>query len=140
MQAVIFVIDSSNKERLSEAQGELVKLISEEILKDACLLILANKQVITTVNGSLYTVIYIGFHFGKSCTNTFCLLKDVASCATIEEITETFSLYKLCCGRSWHIQACDATSGTGLSDGLDWLSRQLVAAGAPNDLTNLESL
>ena len=44
-QAVIFVIDSSNKERLSEAQGELVKLISEEILKDACLLILANKQV-----------------------------------------------------------------------------------------------
>ena len=45
-QAVIFVIDSSNKERLSEAQGELVKLISEEILKDACLLILANKQVI----------------------------------------------------------------------------------------------
>jgi len=106
-QAVIFVIDSSNKERLSEAQGELVKLISEDLLKDACLLILANKQ-------------------------------DVVGCATIEEITELFSLYKLCCGRSWHIQACDATNGTGLSDGLDWLSRQLVAAGAPYEFPNVE--
>jgi len=108
-QAVIFVIDSSNKERLSEAQGELVKLISEDLLKDACLLILANKQ-------------------------------DVVGCASIEEITELFSLYKLCCGRSWHIQACDATNGTGLSDGLDWLSRQLVAAGAPYEFPNVESI
>ena len=48
---------------------------------------------------------------------------------TIEEITDKFSLYKLCCGRSWHIQACDAREGTGLTNGLDWLSRQLVASG-----------
>ena len=48
---------------------------------------------------------------------------------SIEEISERLNLYKLCCGRSWHIQACDAVSGTGLGDGLDWLSRQLVASG-----------
>ena len=68
------------------------------------------------------------------------VLKDVVGCASIEEITELFSLYKLCCGRSWHIQACDATSGTGLADGLDWLSRQLVAAGAPYEFPNVESI
>lgn len=56
-------------------------------------------------------------------------LQDIPGCATIEELTEQFALYKLCWGRSWHIQACDAQSGTGLHDGLDWLSRQLVAAG-----------
>jgi len=97
-QAVIFVVDASNRDRLQESRMELVKLLSEKELKDAALLILANKQ-------------------------------DVTSCCTIEQITDKFSLYKLCCGRSWHIQACDATSGTGLQDGLDWLCRQLVAAG-----------
>ena len=44
-QAVVFVIDSSNQERLDEAQNELVKLIAEKELKDAFILILLNKQV-----------------------------------------------------------------------------------------------
>ena len=92
------MVDSSNRERLDEAQGELVKLVHEKELKDASLLLFANKQ-------------------------------DVAGCATIEEITDQFCLYKLCCGRSWHIQACDAKTGQGLQEGLEWLSRQLVAAG-----------
>ena len=56
---------------------------------------------------------------------------------TIEEITDKFSLYKLCCGRSWHIQACDAREGNGLTNGLDWLSRQLVASGV-HDLGQFE--
>jgi len=97
-QAVIFVLDASNRERLQESRTELVKLLSEKELKDAALLILANKQ-------------------------------DMTGCCTIEEIADSFSLYKLCCGRSWHIQACDAKSGLGLQDGLDWLCKQLVAAG-----------
>ncbi|KAG8288372.1 E3 ubiquitin-protein ligase trim23 [Homalodisca vitripennis] len=54
---------------------------------------------------------------------------DVEGCESIESISEQLALAKLCCGHSWHIQACDAQSGTGLRDGLDWLSRQLVAAG-----------
>ena len=97
-QAVIFVLDASNRERLRESHSELVKLLSEKELKDASLLVLANKQ-------------------------------DLPGCATIEEITDQFCLYKLCCGRSWHIQACDAKTGQGLQEGLEWLSRQLVAAG-----------
>jgi len=44
-QAVVFVIDSSNHDRLAEAHSELAKLMSEKELKDASLLILANKQV-----------------------------------------------------------------------------------------------
>merc|ERR1719445_346148 len=97
-QAVIFVLDASNRERLGESRTELVKLLSEKELKDASLLILANKQ-------------------------------DQEGCAGIEEITDQFCLYKMCCGRSWHIQACDAKTGQGLQEGLEWLSRQLVAAG-----------
>merc|ERR1712241_146977 len=69
-QAVIFVLDASNRERLGEAQSELVKLLSEKELKDASLLILANKQ------------------------------DAEAGAASIEEITDRFQLYKMCCGRS----------------------------------------
>ncbi|KAM4879068.1 E3 ubiquitin-protein ligase TRIM23 isoform 5-T5 [Sylvia borin] len=97
-QAVVFVVDSSHRDRVSEAYSELAKLLTEKELRDALLLIFANKQ-------------------------------DVAGALPVEEITELLSLHKLCCGRSWYIQGCDARSGTGLYEGLDWLSRQLVAAG-----------
>ncbi|KAL2294327.1 hypothetical protein Nmel_008054 [Mimus melanotis] len=96
--AVVFVVDSSHRDRVSEAYSELAKLLTEKELRDALLLIFANKQ-------------------------------DVAGALPVEEITELLSLHKLCCGRSWYIQGCDARSGTGLYEGLDWLSRQLVAAG-----------
>jgi len=43
--AVIFVIDSNNIERITEAHEELAKLMAEKRLKDALLLIYANKQV-----------------------------------------------------------------------------------------------
>ncbi|KAF4024330.1 hypothetical protein G4228_016268 [Cervus hanglu yarkandensis] len=96
--AVVFVVDSSHRDRVSEAHSELAKLLTEKELRDALLLIFANKQ-------------------------------DVAGALSVEEITELLSLHKLCCGRSWYIQGCDARSGMGLYEGLDWLSRQLVAAG-----------
>uniref|UniRef100_A0A8V0YDN6 RING-type E3 ubiquitin transferase n=1 Tax=Gallus gallus TaxID=9031 RepID=A0A8V0YDN6_CHICK len=96
--AVVFVVDSSHRDRVSEAHSELAKLLTEKELRDALLLIFANKQ-------------------------------DVAGALSVEEITELLSLHKLCCGRNWYIQGCDARSGTGLFEGLDWLSRQLVAAG-----------
>ena len=49
MKAVIFVLDTSNHDRLPEAHVELVKLMSEKELKDASLLILANKQVLDNI-------------------------------------------------------------------------------------------
>lgn len=48
--AVIFVIDSSNKDRLMEAQNELAKLVQEKELREASLLIFVNKQVFITYN------------------------------------------------------------------------------------------
>lgn len=43
-QALIFVVDSADEERLEEAREELAKLMGEEQLKDAVLLVYANKQ------------------------------------------------------------------------------------------------
>ena len=44
-QAVIFVVDCNDRDRLTEAREELHRMLSEDALKDAVLLILANKQV-----------------------------------------------------------------------------------------------
>lgn len=42
--AIIFVLDSSDKERMRDAKHEVEMLIGEDELKDAALLVLANKQ------------------------------------------------------------------------------------------------
>lgn len=44
--AVVFVIDSCHRDRLMEAHSELAKLLTEKELRDALLLIFANKQVL----------------------------------------------------------------------------------------------
>lgn len=43
-QGLIFVVDSNDKDRISEAQDELSKMLKEDELTDAVLLIFANKQ------------------------------------------------------------------------------------------------
>ena len=41
---LIYVVDSSDRERLAEAHSNLTSLISDEVWKDLPLLLLANKQ------------------------------------------------------------------------------------------------
>lgn len=43
-QGVIFVVDSSDSERMKEAAHELHKLLEEDELRDAAVLVFANKQ------------------------------------------------------------------------------------------------
>jgi signal recognition particle receptor subunit beta len=43
-QGLIFVIDSSDTARLNEARSELHKIINDREMKDALLLVFANKQ------------------------------------------------------------------------------------------------
>jgi GTPase SAR1 family protein len=44
-QALIFVVDSNDRERVGEARDELQRMLSEDELREATLLIFANKQV-----------------------------------------------------------------------------------------------
>ena len=53
-QGLIFVIDSNDRERVGEARDELHRMLQEDELRDAVLLIFANKQVI-----KLFCVFYI---------------------------------------------------------------------------------
>lgn len=42
---LIFVVDSNDRERIAEAREELMRMLAEDELKDAVLLVFANKQV-----------------------------------------------------------------------------------------------
>ena len=44
-QGLIFVVDSNDRERIGEAREELMRMLAEDELREAVLLIFANKQV-----------------------------------------------------------------------------------------------
>lgn len=43
---LIFVVDSNDRERVTEAKEELTRMLNEDELRDAILLVFANKQVL----------------------------------------------------------------------------------------------
>uniref|UniRef100_A0A8C1K0E1 ADP-ribosylation factor 4a n=1 Tax=Cyprinus carpio TaxID=7962 RepID=A0A8C1K0E1_CYPCA len=92
-QGLIFVVDSNDRERAQEAAEELQKMLQEDELRDAVLLVFANKQ-------------------------------DLPNAMPISEMTDKLGLQALR-SRTWYVQATCATQGTGLYEGLDWLSEQL---------------
>ncbi|EAT84442.1 hypothetical protein HBI56_111660 [Parastagonospora nodorum] len=88
--AVIFVIDSTDIDRLTTASEELRAMLNEEELRDAALLVFANKQ-------------------------------DQPGAKGAGEISEALRLGELK-DRNWSIVACSAVDGTGVTEGMDWLS------------------
>ena len=49
-QGLIFVVDSNDRERVGEARDELHRMLQEDELRDAVLLIFANKQVTISIS------------------------------------------------------------------------------------------
>lgn len=92
-QGLIFVVDSNDRDRVTEARDELHRMLNEDELRDATLLVFANKQ-------------------------------DLPNAMSVAEITDKLGLHSLR-QRRWYIQACCATSGEGLYEGLDWLSNNI---------------
>merc|ERR1712146_278558 len=92
-QGLIFVIDSNDRDRIEDAREELAKMLAEDEMRDAVLLVFANKQ-------------------------------DLPHSMTAAEVTEKLGLQSMR-NRKWFIQSTCATTGDGLYEGLDWMSRTL---------------
>ncbi|CAJ1441756.1 unnamed protein product [Effrenium voratum] len=90
---LIYVVDSNDRDRIEDAREELTKMLNEDEMRDAVLLVFANKQ-------------------------------DLPNAMTAAEVTEKLGLHNLR-HRQWFIQSACATTGDGLYEGLDWLSRTL---------------
>ena len=59
---VIFVIDSNDKERVMQARNELTKMLLEDELRDAVLLVFANKQDLPNAMTTAELTDKIGLH------------------------------------------------------------------------------
>merc|ERR1712039_478734 len=92
-QGVIFVVDSSDRDRIEDAREELSNILSDEEMRDAVLLVFANKQ-------------------------------DLPNSMRPGEVSEKLGLQDMR-RRQWFVQSACATTGDGLYEGLDWLSRAL---------------
>ena len=57
-QGLIFVIDSNDRDRMEEAKNELARIIQDREMKDALLLVFANKQ---DLQGGAYMVTSMGW-------------------------------------------------------------------------------
>jgi hypothetical protein len=90
---LIFVVDSNDRERVGEAREELMRMLNEDELRDAVLLVFANKQV----NPSFLTRI-----------NIF-IVQDLPNAMNAAEITDKLGLHNLR-QRKWHTQVSSPTS------------------------------
>lgn len=93
-QGLIYVVDSNDRDRIAEAREELSKMVSEEELRNATVLVFANKQ-------------------------------DLPNAMPVADLTQELGL-PLMTNRKWFVQACCAVNGTGLYEGLDWLTENLA--------------
>nr|QXF29043.1 Arl1 [Gefionella okellyi] len=88
--AIIYVVDSSDAERVGISKQELVAMLQEEEMHNVPLVVFANKQ-------------------------------DLAGALTPAAISEQLGLTGIR-DRQWAIFQTSAIKGTGLEEGLDWLS------------------
>ena len=91
--ALIFVVDSNDRERTQLAKNELSRLLGAEELQNAIVLVFANKQ-------------------------------DLPNALSAQELASQLELAQRI-KNPWYIQPCCATEGSGLYEGLDWLSNSL---------------
>jgi len=93
--ALIWMIDSNDRERVNESKEELFKTLFDNSFGSPYLLVYANKQ-------------------------------DLPNAFSVAELASKMDLHSLPMEIKWNIQACCATSGDGLIEGLDWLGQCLL--------------
>lgn len=105
----MYVVDSSDRERLGINKAELLAMLSEDELADAKLLVFANKQVSARVPCRSRQT-----NQAEPAPD-----QDQADAMTPAEVSEGLGLDTLK-DRQWSIHKSCAIKGEGLEEGLDW--------------------
>ncbi|KAI1934553.1 ADP-ribosylation factor, Arf Arf6 [Ophidiomyces ophidiicola] len=113
-QGLIFVIDSNDRSRIDEARQELHRIILDREMKEALLLVFANKQ---DIQGG-------EFGLGIAYLQPVNVLLTPRVAMDPKEVTEKLQLNQLK-DRIWFVVPSCATTGEGLFEGLAWLSNNV---------------
>jgi len=95
---LIWVVDSSDRDRMQDCRRELFDLVGEEKLAGCSILLLANKQDLT----------------------------NAMTASEIEELLELRTSERFQ-KRHWAIHACSAVTGSGLAAGMDWIVSDIAS-------------
>ncbi|KAG2632772.1 hypothetical protein PVAP13_2NG123700 [Panicum virgatum] len=109
-QGLIFVVDSNDRDRVVEARDELHRMLNEDELRDAVLLVFANKQDLPNAMNAAEITDKLGLHSLRQ--------RHWFRC-------ESLNFYRVPANR--YIQSTCATTGEGLYEGLDWLSSNIAS-------------
>ena len=109
-QGIIFVVDSNDRERVAEAREELQRMLNEDELRDALLLVFANKQDLPNAMNAAEITDKLGLH-GLRQRTWYIQVRGLMA------LMWQFTYLPIACP-----QAACATSGDGLYEGLEWLS------------------
>ena len=115
-QGLIYVVDSSDKERVEESREELHKMLNEDELPRA-----GKKKPFCFARN--FCPIFPQPAPCDAIVLVFANKQDLPDAVPVSELTQKLRLNEL--RRKWYVQAACATQGTGLYEGLDWLSNEL---------------
>lgn len=138
-QGIIFVVDSNDRERIPEAREELQRMLNEDELRDALLLVFANKQDLPNAMNAAEITDKLGLHSLRqrqwyvhmSRTATVLLFTPFSPGPILRLYRGSgLSLSFLCSISNTFrfIQATCATSGDGLYEGLEWVCIRQIGA------------
>ena len=129
--AVIWVLDSTDAERFTDAREELEAVMGSELLTGKPLLLFVNKQDLPTARGPVELEEYFRETFEKTAAEPMTGVEDGAEVEAdprdMEGGGEAGGAAVLPGPqRQWRVQGICALSGDGLEDGLQWLTDVLT--------------
>jgi ADP-ribosylation factor protein 1 len=120
---VIFVVDSNDRDRVGEARDELHRMLNEDELREAVLLVFANKQDLPNAMNAAEITDKLGLHSLRQRGWYIQVRAPLAACHARGGGAQSWMLtVRASTSRS---QSTCATTGDGLYEGLDWLSNSL---------------
>jgi len=98
--------------------------MNEDELKDAVLLVFANKQDLPNAFSVSELTDKLGLQSIRNKTVSNLTKHAPCTCSKIHAFKSLIHIY-ISHTPQWHIESTCATQGTGLYEGLDWLSKEL---------------
>ena len=116
-QGVIFVVDANDTERFGMAKDELHGLLEQRG---------PSAPFLFSTAAILFLFLLNRRHELRDATVLIYANKqDLPNAASVSALSEALQLNKIRV-KDWYIQACCATTGDGLYEGLDWLQKNIT--------------
>ena len=121
IDGVVFVVDAHDVDRITRSATQAIRTSTvEELLPVLLALQLPTsreREVLTQFVPTTAPVVVLANK------------QDLPQALSADELSARLNLPAMLNGRSWHVQACSVSNGSGVREGVEWLVRA-IAAGA----------